>query len=254
MTADGSQYYHTINHGFTLNEAAQVAALVQNGDFGDAIDGVVWRAEIDDCPLHAVRMAHTLGTELGIISNVQVRTVGRNPGARQDDEHLIAERAMLASMGVAAHPQVEATLDTFADIDRGYFIRKGLVDRRYNPNAGWRALRTLHGLLDTLPGEFRTLNSTGSEQSDTSAVLQAIVAEDVAVSLVSVVAQNERASFARPASTTLQGPAYVISVDSGEVLQHRWVASGELAQLETPLKRSSGRVILVATSKPLTFG
>ena len=32
------------------------------------------------------------------------------------------------------HPLVELLLDTFMDIDRGYFVRHGLVDRRSN----WR--------------------------------------------------------------------------------------------------------------------
>jgi acyl carrier protein phosphodiesterase len=50
-----------------------------------------------------------------------------------DDERNLAfvkETLVLARR----HPRVELLLDTFMDIDRGYFARQGLVDRRCN----WR--------------------------------------------------------------------------------------------------------------------
>jgi hypothetical protein len=34
-------------------------------------------------------------------------------------------------------------LDTFTDADRGYFVRTGLVDRRYNPRLAARLMQTL---------------------------------------------------------------------------------------------------------------
>ena len=39
-------------------------------------------------------------------------------------------------------------LDTFADSDRGYFVRTGLVDRRYNPKLGSHVVGNLIALLD----------------------------------------------------------------------------------------------------------
>ena len=48
-----------------------------------------------------------------------------------------------AAIAKAAYPDVPMTLDTFMDIDRGYFARHGLVDRRNNPRPAATVLRRL---------------------------------------------------------------------------------------------------------------
>jgi hypothetical protein len=152
MTADGSQYYHVINHGFTLAEVGQIRELLAKPEIVAAIDGVVWRVEIDDCPLASIHQMQSIADELGVDAQAQVRTVGNNPAGQQADDGYVADRAALASLGVAATTRVAGFLDSFADIDRGYFLRVGLVDRRYNPRIGWHVLRNLHGCLDTILG------------------------------------------------------------------------------------------------------
>ena len=70
-------------------------------------------------------------------------------------------------------------LDTFADMDRGYFVRNGLVDRQYNPRAaGWvfrhqqRALAALPHLAfqsDQRVDGLRQLQAVGGTASDPAA-------------------------------------------------------------------------------------
>jgi hypothetical protein len=62
--------------------------------------------------------------------------------------NLIAE-ALFASYALAGGggPPPDAFIDTFVDIDRGYFIRTGLVDRRYNPRLAGRVVRHLYAAL-----------------------------------------------------------------------------------------------------------
>jgi hypothetical protein len=52
-----------------------------------------------------------------------------------------------ALAAVAGERNVQLILDTFADIDRGYFARSGLVDRRYNPKLGSRAVASLLAIV-----------------------------------------------------------------------------------------------------------
>ena len=42
-------------------------------------------------------------------------------------------------------------IDTFADVDRGYFPRTGLVDRRHNPRLAGRVCRALNAVLGDAP-------------------------------------------------------------------------------------------------------
>jgi len=50
-------------------------------------------------------------------------------------------------------PAVKVFLDTFMDLDRGYFPRLKLYDRRLNPRKGGRAVRRLAGAINMRGGE-----------------------------------------------------------------------------------------------------
>ena len=54
----------------------------------------------------------------------------------QRDRLLVEEALELARR----YPRVELQLDTFMDIDRGYYVRQGLVDRRCNWHPAGKAL------------------------------------------------------------------------------------------------------------------
>ena len=49
-----------------------------------------------------------------------------------------------------AYPASTFFCDTFADNDRGYFPRVGVVDRLYNPQPGFHIVRNLHAVLGGL--------------------------------------------------------------------------------------------------------
>jgi hypothetical protein len=76
-----------------------------------------------------------------------------NPAEAFRDDLANANRVAEAMAAVIAHwapgrPDVDAFIDTFADMDRGYFVRHGLVDRRYNPRLGGRVVRHLYAALN----------------------------------------------------------------------------------------------------------
>jgi 3',5'-cyclic AMP phosphodiesterase CpdA len=241
MTADGSQYYHTINHGFRLNESEQVTEMLGDVRFKDAIDGIVWRCEIDDDPVQAVADAGALATELGITSAIQIRTVGLNPAANQDDEGLTANRATLASFACAAHPDVEAVFDSFADIDRGYFTRLGLVDRRYNPRAGWRALRALHGCLDATNTTFTSVSRTTAPDCD----VQTIFSSDAAATMLVPHGSYSIVEVPAPQNDSAGGQATIVDLDSGLTQDISWKRDGDAGRLEGQYEVSNSTLVVL---------
>ncbi|WP_167670743.1 metallophosphoesterase family protein [Allopusillimonas ginsengisoli] len=68
------------------------------------------------------------------------------------DDHSQAARVAEASIGAALYPDMAISLDTFMDVDRGYFTRQGLVDRRHNPRQAGGAARDIHQHLQGRAG------------------------------------------------------------------------------------------------------
>lgn len=76
-----------------------------------------------------------------------VETPRAGEGTAATDDLAVARLAASALLASLAVPSVAVALDTWIDHDRGYFPRHGLIDRRLDPRAGWRALHTLGRLL-----------------------------------------------------------------------------------------------------------
>jgi Icc-related predicted phosphoesterase len=148
---EGSRYYHFINHGFLPDEREALLEFRASG--AGVADGVVFRVVRQASPWTAIAAAQAAATELGGRASVHVRMASTNPAETFTDDHANANRvaealaASLATVG-PGRPDVDVFLDTFADIDRGYFVRHGLVDRRYNPRLASHVVRHLHAALN----------------------------------------------------------------------------------------------------------
>ncbi|MGI9334045.1 MAG: metallophosphoesterase family protein, partial [Gammaproteobacteria bacterium] len=143
MERGGEKYYHMINHGFTPDDAGQIERL-------GAIPGVagaVFRVAGEMQPWAVARAAFAQCRASGLRASLHVRLSRGNPGSSQADEHWVTSRAAQALFAAAAHDDMHAYLDTFADVDRGYFMRQGVVDRLYNPRPASHVLRNLGGAL-----------------------------------------------------------------------------------------------------------
>jgi Icc-related predicted phosphoesterase len=149
----GSRYYHTIDHGFALTESKNIRALIATGDVPSLIDGVVYQVARDASPWTEVREIAAVASELGLRAAVYIRMASTNPAEVFRDDVRNANRlaeALAAAMTChgRGRPVVDVFIDTFADIDRGYFIRNGLVDRRFNPRLGGRVVQNLYAALN----------------------------------------------------------------------------------------------------------
>jgi hypothetical protein len=167
---DGSHFNHFINHGYVLAEREPLKALFAQPAIRAAADGVVVRIPRHRSPWEDVSSGCALAADLGVRVAFQVRLAADNPAPVLDDDRDTAGRVAETVLIGLAHPDVDLLLDTFDDVDRGYFARNGLVDRRFNPRPAGLVYRHLHAALHGLPKPFagaRTTDSAGTTLSFT---------------------------------------------------------------------------------------
>lgn len=142
------RYYHMISHGFVFEEADELAAFFNEHDTNKVIAGVIFNVEREQNPAQAALIAGQIGKRLNRIACLYVKTTsGNSAEVLMDDAANINRITETAISGIAVEG-VEVILDTFDDIDRGYFVRTGLVDRRFNPRIGSRVIGNIFGLMN----------------------------------------------------------------------------------------------------------
>jgi hypothetical protein len=96
-----------------------------------------WMARIGRAEPVVERVAAMAGRAeaLGRTAVATVCLMPERPDEVWRDDAAIAARVEEAGRAALAHPEVVLWLDTFLDIDRGYYIRNGLADRRMRPRA-----------------------------------------------------------------------------------------------------------------------
>jgi predicted phosphodiesterase len=139
----GGIYHHMISHGFTPEDRDQIAEV---SDL-DGIDGVVFRVDGTLSPWRAAREAAAVCRGNGLKMSLHIRMTIGKPGAVQSDDDWVAKRVAESLAAAAAYSDIHVYPDTFADVDRGYFRRHGVVDRFYNPRKAFHVARYLNAAL-----------------------------------------------------------------------------------------------------------
>jgi hypothetical protein len=153
-SADGdakkSEFLLYVSSGFMLSELAEVESF-HAADGKGLVDGYSIRVESE---AHAdlageVGQAAAHAKRLGVRLSLFLRLAAKTPAPARDrrDDELIAAQVAEFAFTLGAHPGIEGWIDTLADIDRGYFIRHGLIDRRCNLRKAGRVLMNLHAAL-----------------------------------------------------------------------------------------------------------
>ena len=148
-TDSQGRHLHVITHGFAD------ADHVTSGSFFDdevplgGIDGVVFRLDVKRGFLKAAAAIAKRAKEYGIEAHVIASLTGANPAEWQNDDRVAATGAIIAQLAAIAAPDVRIFLDTFGDVDRGYYRRAGLIDKQCNPKIGWHAMRALRFEIHT---------------------------------------------------------------------------------------------------------
>ena len=192
----------------------------------------------DDDPAEAIRQARLLSRERDAKALMYMRqSYSFNPAAVSEDDLRSTNRLAAALFSAVLYDHVWVFADTFADVDRSYFRRTGVVDRRYNPKLGSRVVRHLYAALNATPGELRPCVST---------------TDDAHVTVLGCRGENRELALLLPAQKTRvgsiecsiprgteTGSVRVIDLDKGTTTTTRWVmqrqTQAERLQFESPL-------------------
>jgi len=146
---EGSRFSHFVSYGFHASELDLIEA---SADARSAADGFVFRLRFDESPWEAVPRIAEFTRGLDRRAVINVRLASENPAEYQEDDGAIANQVAEALLAAFACGGCEVFIDTYVDVDRGYFPRHGLFDRRYNPRPASFVYRYLQGWLGALDG------------------------------------------------------------------------------------------------------
>ena len=202
----GGKYHHMIVHGFTRDDNKQIKQIA--GLAG--VDGLVFRIEGATSPWEAARRALAACSSHGLKASLHIRMTKGSPGSQQTDDNWVANRVAEAIATACAFEDVHVYADTFADVDRGYYRRHGVVNRFYNPRPGFAVTRHLTAAFSEV-GSFSPEN------------------EGAQVSLVGEGGQHfELVHEASPkASDNSTGPGRLIDLYTGECIPAVCNAGGD---------------------------
>ena len=95
--------------------------------------------------------------------DLHLRLASNNPAENIVDDRLILAGVVELFLVGLAYPRLSTMLDTFMDIDRGYFVRHGLIDRRCNLQPAGLAVEALAAFLGGDPSETWSLTKQQME-------------------------------------------------------------------------------------------
>jgi hypothetical protein len=150
----GSRIELFVSHGFRPHQIGQVEELLARDAF-EGIDGFVVRAALSDDLI-------SLATDLAGWSDrhdrrvdLHLRIADDNPATNVTDDLAILASVVELYVVALAYPQLAVLVDTFMDVDRGYFVRHGLMDRRCNLRPAGLAVETLSAYLNDNYGPWQ---------------------------------------------------------------------------------------------------
>jgi hypothetical protein len=155
------RFAHVIRHGFLPGEPG-AAALIENADaFG--FDGLVYRVDRDQVPWSALHTITESVQVAGLRAIVHVRLAGNNPAQEMADDADTAQRVADAALAAwCLKDRISVFFDTFADHDRGYFPRHGLVDRSCDPRPAGLVLKRLVDMLSSMDSRCIAATAEGT--------------------------------------------------------------------------------------------
>jgi hypothetical protein len=146
-------YDHTMASGYFISELSDRFQVPKYIHSGRNLDGIVVRVPYGDSVLNAIAYLRDLqrSNNLQIVANICL--LPNKSSINNNDDDAISLRVSEACFASLVNPEIHIRLDTFIDIDRGYFLRHGLFDRRHNPRkAGLlvKHIKDVYGVLENL--------------------------------------------------------------------------------------------------------
>ena len=167
IVSSGQQYYHVINHGFTIRDSDLLHRAKEQG-IAEQFDGVIFRCGYQDDLNALLDCCLDLQESANLTTSIHFRLASDDPSQYPEDEQSICHRTaalMCRLWQLSGGQNIRAFCDSLTDNDRGYFPRKGVLDRRFNPGSGYYVVKNLHGLFNLL-GEVISSESTKLPDGD----------------------------------------------------------------------------------------
>ena len=219
----GSKIELFVAHGFGPSRIADIDALHAAGV---CVDGYVVRAEMgDDLPALAARLGEW-GEARGLAMDLHLRIAANNPATNVRDDDAILRAAVELFACALAFPKVTMMFDPFMDLDRGYFVRHGLIDRRCNSRAAGLAVEALSAYLGGALSSERRYNlnawvfgATRVLELGDGGLLARIVLPPAGQGVL--LGESLRAGFSAPPLAVALNAPWTIDPDLGSSLQSR---------------------------------
>ena len=224
---------HGVHHGFAAQDAESAKALVESGGLASIVDGLAFRVVREGSVWDEIPVIHALARNLGMNATVTVRlsaTESPAEAARDDLEH--ANRMAEAVVAAAAFPEMDVFIDTLADIDRGYFVRNGLLDRRYNPRLAGDAVRHLNDALAGIDGDL----TLGPKRAVDGGHLATSRSPDAHHILILPKSPLTLAEIALPEVGAGAGGGRLVPLNTGVAAEVSWRWQGAGLRLSRPLR------------------
>lgn len=216
----GSKIELFVSHGFGPHRLPDIEKLLAAGV---KVDGVVMRVGMEADLAGFAREIAAWGEPRGLAMDLHMRIAANNPAANiRDDQAILRAVVELYAAGLAV-PGVTMLVDPFMDIDRGYFVRHGLVDRRCNLRPAGMAVEALTAYLGDAAGVGAAV-TLQTEESNGARVLTLRRADRLARIVLPAAGSSVRVSeamkagfAAAPLAVALDQP-WVIAPDQGTAL------------------------------------
>ncbi len=153
---NGEQVKLLVDHGFRVPDPL-VDETLSSASVRESVDGLVFRIDRETPPRTAIPDALRIAERHRVYPQIHIRLADDSPAMVRDDEWRNACRVLESAVCSLFYRDAAVFVDTFVDVDRGYFPRTGLVDRSYNPRIGAQLLRSLHGALMPHASHFSDL-------------------------------------------------------------------------------------------------
>lgn len=136
----GSRFAHSVSPGFKCDDRNGLLATIRQNALEAKIEGVVFQVALEDDLEVTLSEMQTWAEETKLRIAAIIKLATNNPADANFDDDLIATRIEKALKVGSACPEVSLQLDTYADIDRSYHPRNGLIDRLSNFRPAGRML------------------------------------------------------------------------------------------------------------------
>lgn len=149
MMAKYKYFSHFVASGFMPGEVARLGERLNRSGQAGLVDGCCCTVVNEENDIWGyVRECVDLAVETGWPIDLNIQMKRDAEGVCFDDETAVANRVAESFLASLLSDRVRLHLDTFIDHDRGYFPRRAVLDRRYNPRTAYYILKNLTSLLN----------------------------------------------------------------------------------------------------------